>query len=107
MRFLRFSLLFLFIFSCQNPKSKTAYADSVTKIPGNIDFGKTDTSAYTPEIRENMEKLYKDKFGLFVHWGPYAQLEGIWDGKEVSAEWIMRNAPIPIKDYEREKYNLF
>jgi len=49
-----------------------------------------------------MEKLYHDKFGLFVHWGPYAQLEGFWDGRRVSAEWIMRRASIPVKDYERE-----
>lgn len=97
----------LLFVACQNKKSKDGYADSVTKIPGNIDFGKTDSSAYTPEIRANMKKLYEDKFGMFVHWGPYAQLEGIWDGKEVSAEWIMRRAEIPVKDYEREAAGRF
>lgn len=76
--------------------------DSVVKITGSDEFGSAGTSVYTPEIRENMKDLYKHKFGLFVHWGPYAQLEGIWDGKEVSAEWIMRRGFIPIKDYERE-----
>ncbi len=75
--------------------------------PENPNFGKTDISAYTPEVRENMKKLYEDKFGLFIHWGPYAQLEGIWDGKRVSAEWIMRRAPIPVKDYEREAAGKF
>jgi alpha-L-fucosidase len=97
----------LFFVACQNQKSKDGYADSVTKIPGNIDFGKTDASAYTPEIRANMRQLYDDKFGLFVHWGPYAQLEGIWEDKEVSAEWIMRRAPISINDYEREAAGKF
>lgn len=97
----------LIISGCENQKSVDNYADSVIKIPGNIDFGKTDVSAYTPEIRANMEKLYEDKFGMFVHWGPYSQLEGVWDDKEVSAEWIMRRAPISIKDYEREAAGKF
>ncbi|MDQ8183559.1 alpha-L-fucosidase [Pelagicoccus sp. SDUM812005] len=76
--------------------------DSVVKITGSDEFGSAGTSVYTPEIRENMRDLYKHKFGLFVHWGPYAQLEGIWNGKEVSAEWIMRRGEIPVADYERE-----
>ncbi len=100
-------VLCLVMFSCQNQKGENNTVDSVIKIPGNVDFGKTDTAAYTPEIRANMEKLYEDKFGMFVHWGPYAQLEGVWDGKEVSAEWIMRRAPIHIKDYEREAAGKF
>jgi alpha-L-fucosidase len=69
---------------------------------GDVAFGKTDPASFTPEIRQNMKELYKDKFGLFVHFGPYAQLEGIWKGEEVAAEWIMNQARIPIKEYEAE-----
>ena len=73
----------------------------------NPSFGKTGTSAYTPEIRASMKELYEDKFGLFVHFGPYAQLEGMWDGNEVTAEWIMNRANIPIKDYEKHAASKF
>jgi alpha-L-fucosidase len=65
-----------------------------------VDFGNTDRSAYTPPVRENMKKLYEDKFGLFVHFGPYAQLAGNWKGEKVTAEWIMHRAKIPIAEYE-------
>ncbi|CAN0304865.1 unnamed protein product, partial [Chrysoparadoxa australica] len=81
--------------------------DYDTNTYSDVDFGKTDASAYTPAIRENMKQLYEDKIGLFVHWGPYAQLEGMWDGKEVTGEWIMRRAFIPIKEYEREAAGKF
>jgi len=97
----------LFLLSCHNKEVKNQSIDFITKTSGNVDFGKTDVSAYTPEIRDNMKKLYEDKFGMFIHWGPYAQLEGIWDGKKVSAEWIMKRAEIPVVDYEREAAGKF
>lgn len=92
---------------CQENKNPAQTVDYVTETDGDVDFGKTDIEAYTPEIRANMEKLYHDKFGLFVHWGPYAQLEGIWKGRRVAAEWIMRRASIPVEDYEREAAGKF
>ena len=82
------ALLCLFELSCHTNKSKTNNVDYVTKTSGKVDFGKTVLSAYTPEIRVNMKKLYEDKFGLFVHFGPYAQLEGKWKGKEVTGKQI-------------------
>lgn len=97
----------LFQFSCQNNDQKNSKVDYITKTSRDVDFGKTDASAYTPEIRENMKKLYEDKFGMFVHWGPYAQLEGVWNDKEVSAEWIMKRAFIPVEDYEKEAAGKF
>jgi alpha-L-fucosidase len=68
----------------------------------NKDFGSTKIEAYTPEIRQSIKKLYQQKIGLFIHWGAYSQLEGHWKDKYVSAEWIMKRAPISIKDYEQE-----
>ncbi len=100
-------VLSLFLTNCQNKDGDAKSVDFISKTSGDVDFGKTDLSAYTPEIRANMEKLYEDKFGMFVHWGPYAQLEGIWDGKEVAAEWIMRRAFIPVEDYEKEAAGKF
>ncbi|MFC2090028.1 alpha-L-fucosidase [Bacteroidota bacterium] len=99
--------LCIFLAGCQNKNAETASVDYITDTSGNVDFGKTDASAYTPEIRENMKELYDIKIGMFVHWGPYAQLEGIWKGKRVSAEWIMKRGPIPVADYEREAAGKF
>jgi len=43
------------------------------------------------------------RFGMFIHWGLYAQPAGEWNGKEVPgiSEWIMLRAQIPVKDYEK------
>jgi alpha-L-fucosidase len=42
------------------------------------------------------------RFGLFIHWGIYAVPAGVWKGKRIPSlgEWIMRNADIPISEYE-------
>ncbi|MBP0905430.1 alpha-L-fucosidase [Mariniflexile gromovii] len=97
-----FLLIILLQVSCNNKDKEINNIDYITTTSGKQDFGKTDVSAYTPEIRDNMQKLYEDKFGLFVHFGPYAQLEGMWKGEEITGEWIMKRAFIPIKEYEKE-----
>ncbi|CAA6692165.1 MULTISPECIES: alpha-L-fucosidase [unclassified Lentimonas] len=109
---MRIQRTFLILLGCASlatghAAGKPSTIDYVTKTGGKVDFGKTDVSAYTPEVRVNMEQLYQDKFGLFVHFGPYAQLGGVWDGEEVAAEWIMRRGEIPIKDYEQQAAGLF
>lgn len=104
---LSFIVCCLSLWACQSKKTGNNNVDYITETSGKVDFGKTDVSAYTPEIRSNMERLYEDKFGMFVHWGPYAQLEGVWDGKEVAAEWIMNRAKISVRDYEQHAAGLF
>lgn len=45
----------------------------------------------------------KARVGLFVHWGPYSHLGGVWKGEEVKAayaEHIQLKGKIPVKDYE-------
>lgn len=52
---------------------------------------------------------FKDaKFGLFIHWGLYAQQAGEWKGKRYYgiSEWLMNRANIPVKEYS-EMANLF
>lgn len=41
------------------------------------------------------------RFGMFIHWGLYAQPAGTWKGKQIPSigEWIMFNARIPIPEY--------
>lgn len=43
------------------------------------------------------------QYGLFIHFGGYSQLGGIWNGKEVRgySEWIQGNAKIDREKYER------
>ncbi len=43
------------------------------------------------------------RYGLFLNWGLYAIPAGEWQGKMFpgSGEEIMRDARIPLKDYER------
>jgi alpha-L-fucosidase len=53
----------------------------------------------SPELIESIQQLYHDKIGMFIHWGPYAQIGGAWKGIQ-NAEWIMRHAEIPVAEYE-------
>jgi alpha-L-fucosidase len=42
------------------------------------------------------------RFGMFIHWGVYAQLAGVYNGREQQhggAEWIMNRMKIPVADY--------
>lgn len=52
---------------------------------------------------ERMRWFRHDKFGMFIHWGPYSLLAGEWKGQHVpvgaEAEWIMHQFNIPVKDY--------
>src|SRR5436190_24258826 len=52
---------------------------------------------------EKMKWFREAKFGLFIHWGLYSIPAGQWKGKPVPklGEWIMRNAQIPVKEYEK------
>jgi len=42
------------------------------------------------------------KFGMFIHFGLYSQLGGMWQGQKIDngySEQIMANAPIPLSEY--------
>jgi alpha-L-fucosidase len=61
----------------------------------------TQAESYTP-APENLaaRQWFQDaKFGIFLHWGLYSELGGA--GKLGIAEWIMNDADIPAKHYER------
>lgn len=43
------------------------------------------------------------KFGLFIHFGLYSQLGGVWNGKRITqgySEQVQSFAPVPIDQYE-------
>jgi len=65
------------------------------------------------KMHESKSGLYEDynnlKFGMFIHWGIYSKLGGVWDGEHIDAdrsgsqatigEWIMYSARIPRVKY--------
>lgn len=49
------------------------------------------------------QKWWKEaKFGMFIHWGLYSELGGIWKGERVKghSEWIKEIMNIPNEEYE-------
>jgi alpha-L-fucosidase len=59
------------------------------------------------KMSESKTGLYKDyndlKFGMFIHWGAYSTLGGIWKGEKIPSlgEWIMYHAQIPREEYKK------
>ena len=56
----------------------------------------------TPREKDARMKWWREaRFGMFVHWGLYAEPAGIWKGKRTDAigEWIMNTLKIPVDDY--------
>jgi len=56
------------------------------------------------EQAHNIPAWFKnDKFGMFIHWGPYSILGGEWNGQRIEqgdiAEWIMQQFQIPVEEY--------
>jgi alpha-L-fucosidase len=52
----------------------------------------------------NRNRWYHDsKYGMFIHWGLYSKLAGVWDGRAYHgiSEWIQFQARIPSEDYAR------
>ncbi|MGJ8694547.1 MAG: alpha-L-fucosidase [Thalassotalea sp.] len=53
------------------------------------------------------DKFNKNKYGMFIHWGLYSSLGGVYKGKKMEdggtgpqiAEWIMRRKEIPRAEY--------
>lgn len=58
---------------------------------------------------QKMEWWREARFGMFIHWGLYAEPAGEWKGKQIPgiSEWIMARAAIPVKEYEKlaENFN--
>ena len=50
----------------------------------------------------SLEWFTHDKYAMFIHWGLYSRMGGVWDGKTHYGigEWIMHMADIPVDDYK-------
>jgi alpha-L-fucosidase len=69
-------------------------------------------SSADTELTEQDQRMawWRDaRFGLFIHWGLYAEPAGEWKGERIPgiSEWIMLRARIPVKEYEKiaENFN--
>lgn len=57
-------------------------------------------------MNNEFQNLLSERFGMFVHYGIYSEIGGIWNGKSVKhsvhplGEWIMREFEIPVHEYE-------
>jgi alpha-L-fucosidase len=64
------------------------------------------SAAPAPETKEQRDARMawwrEARFGMFIHWGPYAVPAGQYDGKKIPGlgEWIMYDARIPVARYE-------
>src|SRR5215469_2358767 len=86
------------------PSVITIFFCAATQVPA------ADAPADNPYLSETpaqhdarMEWFREARFGMFIHWGLYAQAAGSWDGKpnDGAGEWIMNNVQIPDSQYAR------
>jgi alpha-L-fucosidase len=50
-----------------------------------------------------VEAWHARKFGMFIHFGLYSMLGGVWQGKQITngySEQILSHAPVPAAEYE-------
>jgi alpha-L-fucosidase len=57
------------------------------------------------EHDDRLKWFREARFGMFIHWGVYSSLAGSWNGKPVTAEWIMNRAKISVADYKAQAKN--
>ena len=74
---------------------------------GTIDTGDKYANAKlksneSPEVIAKRLEWWKDaRFGMFIHWGIYAQDGCFWNGKDGRSEHMMRVLEIPIAEYQK------
>ena len=74
---------------------------------GTIDTGdkyanaKLESNESPEEIAKRLEWWSEARFGMFIHWGLYAQDGCFWKGQDGRSEHMMRNLQIPIAEYEK------
>ena len=83
--------------ACLLPTSLLATTDAITDQPLPLPQGGPRPDAAT------VQAWQARKFGLFIHFGLYSMLGGVWDGKRIAqgySEQIQSFAPVPIDQYE-------
>ncbi|MGJ8561378.1 MAG: alpha-L-fucosidase [Litorimonas sp.] len=92
-------------------EKKEVYGFEGSGIPGSPEM-----IAYTQEWesmsrsaakQRGRDRFNDNKYGMFIHWGLYSSLGGVWKGETMEdggegptvAEWIMRRKQIPRAEY--------
>jgi len=61
--------------------------------------------AQPAENKDTRMKWWREaRFGMFIHWGPYSVLGGVYNGHQQrrgGAEWIMNRCKIPVAEYQK------
>lgn len=61
--------------------------------------------AQNDPVRDARMKWWREaRLGMFIHWGPYAVLGGVYNGHQQrrgGAEWIMNRCKIPVAEYQK------
>ncbi len=61
-------------------------------------------AAETPREKDARMGWWREaRFGMFIHWGLYAEPAGVWRGTASGGlgEWLMHDLKIPVADYAR------
>lgn len=77
-----------------------ASADEKLKVPSYL---KDYASGYAAEPRATALKWFDEaQFGLFIHYGLYSLLEGVYKGQHSRpAEWVLKRTSITVPEYEK------
>ena len=58
-------------------------------------------------VQDQKMKWWREaRFGMFIHWGPYAVLGGVYNDylqRVGGTEWIMNRCKIPVREYQEIK----
>ena len=69
-----------------------------------IVFSQTNKTVVASDTNATKMKWWREaRFGMFIHWGVYAQLAGVYNGHEQrrgGSEWIMNRMKIPVATYQ-------
>ncbi len=68
----------------------------------SISFCSQGTLKAQKNIHKKMEWWTDARFGMFIHWGPYAVYGGVYQGHQArkgGSAWLMNRCKVPVEDY--------
>ncbi len=61
-----------------------------------------DAKVSSESTHPGLQWFTEDKYAMFIHWGLYSEMAGVWKGKTYYGigEWLMHMAEIPVEEYK-------
>jgi alpha-L-fucosidase len=79
-----------------------AWAQAAPVDTGDAHDGQALTSLDAPEaVKKRLRWWSEARFGMFIHWGLYAQDGCFWKGQDGKTEHMMRHLKIPLTEYAK------